>query len=188
MTEPTPAHEPPAPPPEGPIAPGTGRQVWGRREATDAEARALASGLRLRILRLVLHEPMTNKEIAERLGRNPASILHHVRTLVATGFLVPQEGRTGPRGAREVPYLASGKSFYLHDAGRPPAMMQAFLAEVAAVPEDALSISRLGVRVSAAELAELRSRIQDLLDDFAARPPDVDGERWSLFVALHPEP
>ena len=55
-----------------------------RRPATDAEARALASGLRLRILRLTLDEALTNKEIAERVGRNPASVLHHVRTLVDT--------------------------------------------------------------------------------------------------------
>ena len=70
------------------------------RDATDAEARALASGLRLRILRMCLDEPLTNREIAAGLGRNPATVLHHVRTLVDTGILEPQEVRRGRRGAR----------------------------------------------------------------------------------------
>ncbi|MEJ7703661.1 MAG: winged helix-turn-helix domain-containing protein [Geodermatophilaceae bacterium] len=69
-----------------------------RRTATDAEARALASATRLRILRACLDEPLTNKEIASRIGRNPATALHHVRTLVSTGFLVPAEERRGARG------------------------------------------------------------------------------------------
>src|SRR5262245_44839912 len=50
-----------------------------RRSATEAEARALASAVRLRIMRLCLDRPLTNKEIAERLGVNPATTLHHVR-------------------------------------------------------------------------------------------------------------
>ena len=62
-----------------------------RRPATEAEARALASAIRLRIMRLCLDRPLTNKEIAERLGANPATTLHHVRTLVATGFLAAQK-------------------------------------------------------------------------------------------------
>jgi hypothetical protein len=80
-----------------------------RRPVTDAEARALASAVRLRIRRLCLHEALTNKEIAARLGRNPASVLHHVRTLVEAGFLAPGAERRGARGAREVPYRATGE-------------------------------------------------------------------------------
>ena len=58
-----------------------------RRPATEAEAKALASPLRLRILRLCLDQALTNKQLAGRLGRDPGTVLHHVRTLVATGFL-----------------------------------------------------------------------------------------------------
>src|SRR5690606_7965094 len=80
------------------------------REA-DADARALASVLRLRILRLCLDEPLTNKEIADRLGRDPGTTLHHVRRLAERGFLQAQPARRGARGAKEIPYLATGKSF-----------------------------------------------------------------------------
>src|SRR5262252_8249253 len=134
-----------------------------RRPATDAEARALASGLRLRILRLCLDHPLTNKEIAERLGAKPATILHHVRTLVATGFLVAQEERRGTRGAREVPYLATGKSWVLdvkdHQVeGSGQAMLDAFLDEIRYVDidssfsveaENPAGFSRLGLRLAA---------------------------------------
>ena len=162
-----------------------------RRPATDAERKALASGLRLRILRLCLDEPRTNREIAERLGRNPASVLHHVRTLVETGFLEAQPARRGTRGSREVPYRATGKSWLMDVDDRPlPAhdpMLAAFLEEVAEVGEQHLQSSRLGLRLSAEHLAEFRDRLHGLLDEYARRPHDPDGERWSLYLGMHPE-
>src|SRR3954452_12191504 len=90
-----------------------------RRPATDAEARALASAVRLRILRLCYSEALTNKELAARLGRNPATVLHHVRTLVDTGFLEALPARRGTRGSREVPYRATGKSWLMDVDDRP---------------------------------------------------------------------
>ncbi len=80
-----------------------------RREATPAEFKAMAHPLRLRILRLCLHDALTNKEIADRLGQDPATTLHHVRTLCATGFLSAEPPRTGKRGALEKPYRATRK-------------------------------------------------------------------------------
>ncbi len=162
-----------------------------RRPATEAQARALASGTRLRILRLCLSEALTNKEIATRLQRNPASVLHHVRTLVDTGFLVAQPVRRGLRGAREVPYLATGFS-YLVDLDdwpvrRPDAALEAFLEEVAAVGHEQLSSARLGLRLPPEQVEEFRGRLQELLDEFARRPMDPGGERWSIYVGIHPE-
>lgn len=180
-------------PPYGPLPVGSGRHAWARRPPDDAEAKALASSLRLRILRLALHEPRTNKEIAAALGKNPATVLHHVRTLVETGFLVEQPARRGARGAREVPYLASGKSWYLDD-GVPPApdggqdlLLQTFLEEVARLPEGALSSTRLGFRLSADDREELLERLYAVLAEIAARPSDPDGEPFGLYVGLHPE-
>jgi predicted ArsR family transcriptional regulator len=161
-----------------------------RRPATDAEARALASALRLRILRLCLHEALTNKEIAARLGRHPASVLHHVRTLVDTGFLAAEPERRGERGAREVPYRATGKSWLLDGAGAGAGgdvALAAFLEEVAAAGEQRLESTRLGLQLGPAALAEFRERLQELLDDVARRPADPDGEKWSLYIGMHPE-
>ncbi|HLN76023.1 MAG TPA: winged helix-turn-helix domain-containing protein [Nocardioidaceae bacterium] len=158
-----------------------------RRPATDAEARALASSLRLQILRLTLDEALTNKEIAERVGRNPASVLHHVRTLVDTGFLRPEPVRRGARGSREVPYRATGKSWQLElpNAGR--AVLAAFLAEAQQAPPGTLQTTRLGLRLTEDEVDELGSRLLEVLEEFRRRPADPDAVPWSVFVALHPD-
>lgn len=175
------------------VEPGTGaaaaegpaRHV--RQDATDAEARALASGLRLRILRMTLDEPLTNREIAEVLGMHPATVLHHVRTLVDTGFLEALEPRRGRRGAREIPYRATGRSWYVRTPAGTGSMLEAFLAEIATVPEQDQDLTRLGLRLPPEELEDFRSRLWQLVQEFHDRPRDPDAEPWSLFVALHPD-
>lgn len=164
-----------------------------RRQATEAEAKAIASTVRMRILRLCLDNALTNKQIAQRLEMNPATVLHHVRKLVDTGFLAAQAERSGTRNAREVPYLATGKSWALnvgdsHSSALGQAMIGAFLAEYPpeADPKENY-LSRLGVRLTAQERQELTDRIDALLEEYAARRPNGPGEPYSLFVALHPD-
>ncbi|MBA3338639.1 MAG: winged helix-turn-helix transcriptional regulator [Geodermatophilaceae bacterium] len=163
-----------------------------RRPATEAQARALASGTRLRILRLCLSEALSNKEIATHLRRHPASVLHHVRTLVDTGFLVAEPVRRGSRGAREVPYRATGLSWKVdladQRASRQDAALEAFLEEVALVGQAQLQSTRLGLRLPPEEIEEFRERLQQLLDEFAHRPMDPAGLRWSVYFGIHPEP
>ena len=153
----------------------------------DADARALASTVRIRILRLCLDEPLTNREIAERLGRNPASVLHHVRTLVDRGFLAAEPARRGARGAREVPYRATRRSWRTPGmAGQTRVLIDAFLQEVALLPDpDAMMMVRLGLRLDEDAHAELRSRLNDLFQEYAAREPDPAGQPYSVFLALH---
>ncbi|RAG83082.1 ArsR family transcriptional regulator [Streptacidiphilus pinicola] len=159
-----------------------------RRPATDEEAKALASSLRMRILRICLSEPRTNKQIAAILGRDPASVLHHTRTLVRTGFLEAQQERRGARGAREIPYLATRKSWQLEAPAMDRVLLDAFLEEVALAPAADVDATRLGLRLSPEDMAEFRSRLQALLEEFAARPDDASAPAWSLFFALHPDP
>lgn len=159
-----------------------------RRPATDAEARALASSLRLQILRMTLDEALTNKEIADRVGRNPATVLHHVRTLADTGFLRPEEVRRGVRGSREVPYRATGKSWQLEVPGGGQAVLAAFLAEAERVPPEEIETIRLGLRLSPQDEEELGRRMHALLEDFRTRPAVPGSRPWSLFLALHPDP
>lgn len=162
-------------------------RVTTRRAATDAEARALASALRLRILRVCLGEGRTNKEIAGAIGRDPATILHHVRRLVDTGFLVAQPERKGTRGSREIPYLATRKSWQLESPAHDRALLDAFLEEVALVPAADLDTTRLGLRLSPDDMIEFRDRLAGLLDEFAQRPDDPGAPPWSLFMAIHPD-
>lgn len=161
-----------------------------RRPATEAEARALASSVRLRILRLCLDQALTNKEIASRLAANPATTLHHVRKLVGTGFLAPEPSRPGPRGSTEIPYRATGKSWEMDVresgvTGANTAILDAFLEEVRLTDVEEGDFVRLGLRLTAEGREELRRRLQEVFDDFRDRRPAPDGEAYSLFLAVH---
>jgi DNA-binding transcriptional ArsR family regulator len=189
----SPARDAPLEPaPFGPLPVGSGRRVWARRPADESEAKAVASPLRLRILRITLHEPHTNKEIAEALGLNPASVLHHVRTLVDTGFLIEQPSRRGARGSRERPYLASGKTWYL-DFGEPDQvgerdlLLQTFLEEIKGLKPGQLDSARLGFRLRTEDRERVEARLRELLQEIAAMPSDPEGEPWSLYLGLHPD-
>jgi DNA-binding transcriptional ArsR family regulator len=167
-----------------------------RRPATAAEAKALAHPLRMRILRLCLDQALTNKQLAEWLGKDPGTVLHHVRTLVNTGFLVPGEVRQGDKGALEKPYRATGKSWTLsleespvEEATTTQAMLEAFLAELAEAGMDAATgFNRLALTLNKASLDELLARVIAVLDDFVTRDPDPDGEPYGLLFAMHRRP
>ena len=160
-------------------------------DADDAEqerrSRALASPLRMRILRLCLHEPRTNKELAVELGVNPGTLLHHIRTLVDTGFLCAEEPRRGARGAREVPYLATRRSWNSGGDDISQTLVETFLQEIEGLPPQQLHIVRLGLKLNAASRSELLDRFQDLFEEYKDRPADADGEPLSLMFVEHPE-
>jgi predicted transcriptional regulator len=164
-----------------------------RRWATDDEARALASVLRMRILRVCLGEPHTNKEIAAAIGRDPASTLHHVRRLVQTGFLAAQPQRRGARGSKEIPYLATGKSWRLKTPGKDRVLLDAFVEEVGLVPVEQVETVRLGLRMSEDLKEQFLTELTALLETYrlnadAEAHTDQRGGAWSLFLALHPDP
>ncbi|WP_203336389.1 helix-turn-helix domain-containing protein [Nocardioides limicola] len=154
-----------------------------------ARGRALSSPLRLRILRICLHEPRTNKEIADVLGITPAAALHHVRTLTRAGFLEAQESRRGNRGAKEIPYSATGASWDTPLAdGQHHLLLDTFLAEVAEIAPTELDTIRLGLKLDQPRLDEFNDRLRALLNEFKDLPPDPAGKAISLFIAVHPDP
>ncbi len=159
-----------------------------RRPATRAEARALAHPLRLRIIRLCLDAALTNRELATRLDEQPATVLYHVRTLVRNGFLVPESERRGRRGAREIPYRATRKSWTLELQPGPTthtAPVDAFRAELAqAGPESVLETIRLGVRLSPKALERVLRRLAGAAA-VAHDADDPDGEPISIYIGVH---
>lgn len=152
-----------------------------------ARARALSSPLRMRILRFCLHESHSNREIALEFGLNPGTSLHHVRTLVDTGFLMAEPALPGRRGAREVPYRATGRSWGTPVPGIGPVLVRTFLEEIDGLDPDDLEVRRLGVKLNAASESELQDRLRALLTEFSERPPDADGRPISIMIATHPE-
>jgi hypothetical protein len=114
-------------------------------------------------------------------------MLHHVRTLVSTGFLRAEPERAGAQGAREVPYLATGLSWRTQVPRQSTVIMDTFLQQVAEVPPEDVQISWLGLRLNAAHKAELEDRVQKLLEEFKERGPDDEGDAYSLVTVLHPD-
>jgi hypothetical protein len=116
-------------------------------------------------------------------------VLHHVRKLVQTGFLVAEGERRGARGAREVPYRATGKSWVLdvvdegQERAKGIALVEAFLDDARRVGFDNIDSTRLGLRLTPAEHEELTDRMFTLVEEFRLRRSD--GEPWSLFIGLH---
>lgn len=159
---------------------------YGDPEA-EARMRALSSPLRLRVLRLCAFESRTNKELAELLGVNPGTMLHHVRTLVQTGYLAAEPERTGAQGAREVPYRATGLSWRTSMPGGSPVLVETFLQQIQGVPDDELDVTWMGLKVNAAHKEEFQQRLYELVNEFKERGPDADGDTYSFFSALHPD-
>ncbi len=163
-----------------------------RKAATEAEVRALAHPLRLRIIRALYDAPRSNRELARALREDPATVLYHVRTLVKTGFLAPAGTRPGARGQTEKLYRSTGKSWRINiDAGLPAAdavsraSLDAFWREVQdAGPTADLSTSRLALVLGPERRDELMARLREVLDEFAMRD-DPDGEPLALFLAMH---
>jgi predicted ArsR family transcriptional regulator len=157
-----------------------------RRPATEEEAKALASPLRLRILRLCLDDAWTNKQLAQHLGKDPATLLHHVRTLERTGFLAAEPERRGARGARERPYRATGKSWRISlgdSTGNSLAMLDAFSAELRE-NLDPVMFTRIAIRLGQADLDEFGERMQALVEEFVAR--DEPGQpSYGFLIAGH---
>jgi DNA-binding transcriptional ArsR family regulator len=152
-----------------------------RRRATILQAKAAAHPLRLRILRLCGQQPMTNKQLADRLNSQPGTTLYHVRLLVEAGLLEPAPIRTGTSGALEKPYRNTGQSWWLAgygdtDDGQPYddrddesslAPIEAFQAELReAGPGSVRTHARFMLHLSEEEVRELDRRLLAVLDEY----------------------
>jgi DNA-binding transcriptional ArsR family regulator len=146
-----------------------------RRPATVKEVKALGHPLRLRILRLCGDRALTNKQLADRLDRDPGTVLYHVRQLVEAGLIEPAEVRTGDSGALEKPYRSTGMSWWLDgplnnsEAEIRHAPLEVFQAELDEAGLDSVQIyERFMLHLSPDELAELDRRILAVLDEYIA--------------------
>ena len=135
--------------------------------------------------------PLTNKELAARLGRDPGTTYHHVRTLVDTGFIVPEtERRRATRGAREIPYRSTGKSWTIEVTtdDTTAAVVDALRAELLESPTQDRLLSRIALRLDADQRRELERRLTEVINEAVSWEPVPTGEPWALFIALHARP
>jgi DNA-binding transcriptional ArsR family regulator len=170
-------------------------ETW-QREPTEAQVKAVASSTRLRILRLCTDRSRTNKELADRLGLDPSTVLHHVRLLVDAGLLEATGVRQGSSGAYEKPYRSTGLTWTLSfgpivedDASGESVMVNAFRAELReAGPESIAEMTRFYLHLDHDALEQFIDRFKDLLVEFK----DSDAERrdrghpaYSGFFTIH---
>ena len=161
--------------PQPQAGPGRPRE---RRQATVREAKALAHPLRVRILRLCAQQDLTNKQLADRLGRDPGTVYYHVRQLTDVGLLQPVPVRTGESGALEKPYRSDGRSWWLSlgdaatDASLAP--LEAFQEELREAGPDAVAtFTRFALHLSPEDVETLDRRILAILDEYV----ETDSER-----------
>lgn len=152
-----------------------------------AAARALGSPLRLRVLRLCRFDARTNKELAALLDVNPGTMLHHVRTLVDTGFLEAQPERVGAQGAREIPYLATGRSWASRMDDAVPVMLETVRQQAVLADPERVWFAWLGLRLSDEHRDELLARVNAVFQDYKDLPPDPGAESYSFVALFHPD-
>lgn len=172
---------------------GNARYPRRRVPATVRETKALAHPLRLRILRLTHQQELTNKQLADRLDRDPGTVLHHVRQLTEAGLLEQAPVRTGDRGALEKPYRSTGRSWWLDaplaeaDADSAFAPIAAFQDELEEAGHDSVRLfQRFTLHLSVENADELDRRILAILDEYI----DTDDQRldqpaYGGIVVLH---
>ncbi|WP_223848797.1 hypothetical protein [Microbacterium hominis] len=68
-----------------------------------------------------------------------------------------------------------------------PIMMETVRQQVALADPETVQLAWLGLRLNAEAKDELDRRVTALLDEYKDRPPDVDGEPYSLVVITHPD-
>jgi Helix-turn-helix domain len=172
-----------------------------RRRATILQAKAASHPLRLRILRLCGQQPLTNKQLADRLHCQPGTTLYHVRLLVEAGLLEPAAIRTGASGALEKPYRSTGQSWWLSaygdaEGGEPYddrsddsslASIQAFQAELReAGPGSVRTYARFMLHLSEEDTRELDRRLLAVLDEYIQTDDQrLDQPALGGIVVLH---
>ena len=157
------------------------------KEPTPQQIKAVASSIRLRILRLCSDREWTNKELADRLDRDPATILHHLRLLVDAGLIAPVGVRQAANGAYEKPYRATRLSWHLRferapedeDAGGQVAMLTAFQHELAEAGNDSIAeLTRFHLHLDPDEVDEFVARLKGVIKEYVATD-DVRRDRGS---------
>lgn len=167
-----------------------------RREPTVEEAKALAHPLRLRILRLCAGRELTNKQLADRLERDPATIHYHVRQLAEVGFLEAAPPRTGGSGALEKPYRTTQNTWWLDNplaqVGTDAALtlFEAFRDELQdAGPTSVKWSNRFMLHLSPQDSQELEQRILAILDEYVETDHErLDRPAHGGIVILHEVP
>lgn len=166
---------------------------------TVEQLKAFADPARTRILSIIQNQPATAKQIADRLGMPPGTAGHHLQVLEAAG-LAQVTARRLVRGIVAKYYTRTARVFTFnlpHDVVGAPEVSLKMLADargelcdsMAAISEDASLLTAFPhLRMSERRLEEFHAKLDALVDEFIAGPPDDEGQVYGLAVALFVAP
>lgn len=175
------------------------------RVYTAQQFKALGDPTRWRILSIIKHEPLTAKQLGERLNIPPGTVGHHLQVLEAAG-LVQVIARRLIRGIVAKYYTRTARVFGLDFSPEISPKLESTLQfltnardELAdtlqAGEEDGSDISASSnkevfrttafphARLSEERAKEFGARLEALADEFATAESDPDGQVYSLSIA-----
>lgn len=178
--------------------------------STAQQFKAVGDITRLRILRIIKHEPLTAKQLGEQLDIPPSTVSHHLQVLEAAGLAMVVARRL-VHGIVAKYYTRTARLFLF---GFPPEvapgventlsflteardeLADALMAEEAGQAEafkgdqidDFCAISFPHARLSREHAADFYKRLDALIYEFATAEPDPDGQVYGFCTALFLSP
>ena len=166
---------------------------------TPQQMKAAGHPLRTRILFIIQHQPMTAKQVADRLGASPGAIGHHLKVLEEAG-LAQVVARRVTRGIIAKYYTRTARIFNFdtprelgdQDAATVDIFGDAYTEWQEAQREDQpQAVQTIGfphARLSPKRAKIFAARAQKLVDDLLSETPDPHGTVYGLSIAFFQSP
>lgn len=84
-------------------------------EITLTQQKIISNPLRVEIIILLSEKPMTSKQVADRLEKNPGTMFYHIQQLFKHDFLELVREEVSPKGVVEKYYKAKATLFKVKD-------------------------------------------------------------------------
>lgn len=167
--------------------------------SNEQQFKAISDMVRSRILGVIQYQPLTARQIAQRLQATPGAIGHHLHVLEEAG-LVKMVARRITRGIVASYYTRSARIF---DYDLPPEVrgfhsvdldmaskVQAELVDsIVSYENDQVRYDAFPhARLSFEKAKEYQQRFLALVDELIDEEPDPNGEVYGVFVALFKSP
>ncbi len=163
------------------------------------ELRALLDRKRVVILRMLAEEPLTVKQLADRMGLVPASVHYHVKVLERSG-LVALVGIKEKSGILEKYYRSIALEFQvdpsLGSAPEAPGLaLDALIRDMrssishlqqAGDTDPLINVQLVNVSLSREAAARFAGRLHELAEEFKAAEEPSAHEAFALALAVYP--
>jgi len=156
----------------------------------------LADLVRREILRLISVEPLTQKQLAEKMMLTDPSMSHHLQLLRKTGLITVKRTEIGPHGIVEKYYEPTAQLFIEDWEKIPPDLRRYFIHSQMERLRGMLSVFQLiaekqgrNIEVSSDELRELAQAIASRISIVGEKyeETEVEVDRETLLIRIYSE-